>query len=90
MPQLFRYLGYCIYFWSNENQEPLHIHVCKGKPTANATKIWILENGTPLLQSNSSRIPSSDLSKIYAFIKTNEAFIKIRWNEMFGYLKYYS
>lgn len=90
MPQLFRYLGYCFYFWSNENQEPLHIHVCKGKPTSNATKIWILENGTTILQNNNSQIPPSDLSKIYAFIKTNKNFIERKWNEMLGYLRYHS
>ena len=87
MPQLFRYLRYCIYFCSNENQEPLHIHVCKGKPTTNAIKILILEDETPILQNNNSRISSLDLSKIYAFIKTNKTFIRSKWNEMFGYLK---
>ncbi len=44
MPNLFSYLGYVIYFWSNENNEPIHIHVSKGSPSANATKIWITKN----------------------------------------------
>lgn len=25
--------GYTVYFWSNENDEPIHVHVAKGKPT---------------------------------------------------------
>ena len=40
MPQIFRFGEYWIYFWTNESQplEPVHIHVSKGAPTANATK----------------------------------------------------
>lgn len=47
MPQIFRFGEYWIYFWTNENQplEPIHIHVAKGAPTANATKIWITSTG---------------------------------------------
>ena len=32
--------GYRIFFWSRETGEPVHVHVCKGSPTENATKIW--------------------------------------------------
>jgi hypothetical protein len=43
MPQLLRVGSYCIYFWSNESDplESIHVHISEGKPTANATKIWI-------------------------------------------------
>ena len=37
--------GYSVYFWSNENNEPIHVHVAKGKPTPNATKIWLTKSG---------------------------------------------
>lgn len=26
VPNLFRYLGYTIFFWANENFEPIHVH----------------------------------------------------------------
>lgn len=45
MPNLFNYLGYTIFFWANENFEPIHVHICKGNPTANATKVWITKSG---------------------------------------------
>ena len=47
MPRIFRFGEYWIYFWTNENKplEPVHIHVAKGAPTANATKIWITSTG---------------------------------------------
>ena len=44
MPNLYSWMGYVIFFWSNENYEPIHVHVCKGKPSANATKIWITKS----------------------------------------------
>ena len=38
LPNLFTVSGYKIYFWSNENNEPIHVHVSKGQPTPNSTK----------------------------------------------------
>lgn len=38
---LYKLLGYTIYFWSGDAGEP--VHVCKGRPTENATKIWVGE-----------------------------------------------
>ena len=53
MPRIFRFGEYWIYFWTNENKplEPVHIHVAKGAPTVNATKIWITSTGQ-ILRSN--------------------------------------
>ena len=31
-------IGYKIYFWSNENNEPIHIHISKGKLTRKCYK----------------------------------------------------
>lgn len=45
LPKLFMVSGYTVYFWSNENGEPIHVHIAKGKPTPNATKIWLTKSG---------------------------------------------
>lgn len=45
LPSLFQIGGYKVFFWSNENNEPIHVHVGKGKPSSNATKIWITSAG---------------------------------------------
>ena len=47
MPQVFRLGSYWVYFWTNENKplEPVHVHIAEGKPTSNATKIWITRAG---------------------------------------------
>lgn len=58
MPQIFRMGEYWIYFWTNENKpiEPIHVHIAKGKPTENATKVWITSTGKCYLCNNNSRI----------------------------------
>ena len=58
MPQVFKIGSYWVYFWSNENDplEPVHVHVAKGKPEANATKIWITSKGKCYLAHNKSNI----------------------------------
>ena len=48
MPNLFTILGYKVYFWSNENDEPIHVHISKGIPSKNAAKIWLTRNGVIL------------------------------------------
>ena len=44
LPNIFELYGYKIYFWSNENNEPIHVHVSKGVPKGNSTKIWLTKN----------------------------------------------
>lgn len=47
MPQIFKFGGYIIFFWSNENKpmEPIHVHIAKHNPRANSTKVWITKRG---------------------------------------------
>ena len=40
MPTLYKLLGYTIYFWSGDGAEPVHVHVGKGRPNENDTKIY--------------------------------------------------
>ncbi|MFI3231372.1 MAG: DUF4160 domain-containing protein [bacterium] len=46
MPKLYVINGYQISIWSNENGEPIHIHISKRKPTPNSTKVWICSDNT--------------------------------------------
>lgn len=52
--------GYIVYFGSNEEGEPIHVHVSKGRPTPNATKIWLTRTGGCIVASNGSQIASKD------------------------------
>ena len=83
MPQVFVILGYIVYFWSNENDEPIHVHVCKGSPQKDATKGWITEDG-PVLEHNKSKIPKKDLKRILAWIAMNDELIIKKWQFHFS------
>ena len=45
LPSLFEQYGYRIFFCSNENNVPIHVHVSKGTPHGNSTKIWLTKSG---------------------------------------------
>jgi hypothetical protein len=89
MPKAIRdFLGLCFFFWSNETSanilEPIHIHICKGKPSANATKVWLKQNGTVELCHNNSQISDAELSKALEYIKANYNNIVAEWYRHFG------
>ena len=81
MPQIFRMGEYWIYFWTNENKpvEPIHVHIAKGKPSDNATKVWITSAGKCLLCNNNSRIPSHTLRNIMRMVEARSTDIIQRW-----------
>ena len=84
MPKpLLDFLGYSFFFWSMENGEPPHIHVCKGSPSPNATKFLIAKNGIELVH-NKSKIPENDLKKIARYILENRAEIIESWFDFFS------
>ncbi len=91
MPQLLRIGPYIIYFWSNENMplEPIHVHIGEGRATADATKLWITSTGKAIVSNNNSQIPDKVLRKIIRIIEGNSDYIKDKWFEHFGEIKYF-
>lgn len=91
MPQIFKFGGYILFFWSNENKptEPVHIHIAKHNPRANSTKVWITKKGKALICNNNSQISSMDLRKLIAFIEANSYEIIQKWFEYFGEISFY-
>ncbi len=83
MPSIFEICGYKIYFWSNENNEPIHVHVSKGKPTQNSTKIWLTKSGGCILSNNNSKIPNNDLNVLLDAITSNYFFIVSYWKKFY-------
>ena len=76
MPSLFRLFGYVIFFWSNEGAplEPVHVHVAKGVPNANATKIWMTEAGGCIIANNNSKIPIRTLNAIVDVLESRSSY----------------
>lgn len=83
MPNLFTVSGYKVYFWANENNEPVHVHISKGKPAANATKIWITRNGGCIIAHNGSGIPQRELNELMDFISAQFFLICREWKKFF-------
>jgi len=89
MPKIYEIMGYQISIWSNENGEPIHVHVSKKKPSANSTKLWLLSNGTFIVANNKSKVPIHDLNRIIDILNINACEIKNMWIAYHGYEKYY-
>ena len=84
MPKVLQdFLGYAIYFWANENNEPPHFYVSKGKQTANATKFWIRRDGVELAH-NDGQIPAKDLRKIETYLLATQDSILAAWFRFFN------
>lgn len=83
MPKLFTVSGYIVYFGSNEEGEPIHVHVSKGRPTPNATKIWLTRTGGCIVASNGGQIASKELNELMEFISAQFFLICARWKQFF-------
>ncbi len=78
--------GYHIYFWSNEGEplEPIHFHISR-VPHKDATKYWILRDGTLKQENNNDNIPANDLQRIVHLmsLEKNVETTKKKWIEHF-------
>lgn len=83
MPNLFTVSGYKIYFWANEDGEPIHVHIAKRKPSANGTKVWLTKKGGCILACNGSQIPKKELNQLMVFISAQFFLICSAWKEFF-------
>ena len=77
MPEVFRILGFVFFFYSNEGQEPIHIHVRKAGGFA---KFWI----EPVELDFSNGMKVNDIKKAEEIIVENLEIIKKKWDEVFG------
>ena len=55
----------------------------KGKPSPNATKIWLTCTGQCVVANNDSRIPQSDLKELLDVISAQFFMICRKWKEHF-------
>jgi len=80
LPAIFRHKGYRFFFYSNEGepQEPLHVHVRKGKAVA---KLWL--EPEPAVAS-SFGVAARELRELLTVAVGNRQLIARYWNEHFG------
>jgi len=77
MAEVFRALGFVFFFYSNEGQEPMHIHVRKAGGFA---KFWI----EPVELDFSQGLKVAEIKKAEELIDKHLELIKTKWNEVFG------
>jgi hypothetical protein len=77
MPTVLLIKGYRFFFFSNEGNEPVHIHIEKADSYA---KFWI----DPLFVSVNHGFTSKELREIGELIDKHEALIKDKWYEYFN------
>ncbi len=83
LPSIFQVGGYKVYFWSNENGEAIHVHIGKGKPTSNATKVWLTASGGCIVANNGSKIPQNELNELLEIISAQYFLICDEWKNHF-------
>ena len=77
MPTVLLQSGFRFFFYSNENDEPIHIHVKKGNAEG---KIWL----EPLVEiAYLLRFTNGEEREIMDIVSNNEELFKQKWNEHF-------
>jgi hypothetical protein len=77
MPTVLRIGKFRFYFFSNEREEPRHIHV---KAAENEAKFWL--NPTEL--ASNYGFSSRELNELESLVKQNETVFLEAWNEYFS------
>lgn len=91
MPNILRIGGYYVFFWTNDKNEPVHVHVAKRHKKGKSTKLWLTKSGSCLKANNDSRIPKQDLTVIMRVVELNHDLICQKWKKLFAQkdLKFY-
>ncbi|WP_372946823.1 DUF4160 domain-containing protein [Mariniphaga sp.] len=77
MPVVLRIKGYRFYFFSNENAEPMHIHITKADANG---KVWL----EPIIETAYFYgFTSKQQKEIEEIIKENSDYLKRMWDEYF-------
>ncbi len=77
MPTVLRIKGFRFFFYSNENDEPPHIHIESAENTA---KFWLL----PVELANSYGFSAKEINTIRKIVVENQQLFIDTWNEYFG------
>lgn len=77
MPTVLLIKSYRFFFFSNERNEPIHIHIEKADSYA---KFWL----DPLFVAINHGFTSKELREISEIIEKNEILIRNKWDELFS------
>jgi hypothetical protein len=77
MPEVFREFGFVFFFYANEGQEPMHIHVRKAGGFA---KFWM----DPIELDFAQGMKITELKMAEQLIIEHSELIKSKWHEVHG------
>jgi hypothetical protein len=78
MPTLLLLYGFRFFFYSNEGNEPPHVHVTKGDAYG---KVWL---DPEIVVAYMVAFSTSEQKQIIEVIKGHSEEFKTKWNEYFG------
>ena len=76
MPTVLRAGPYLVYFYSNERDEPPHVHVDRDRETA---KFWL----DPLKVAGNRGFPAHELTRIAAILEDHQFDLLEAWHDFF-------
>ena len=77
MPTVTRIGGFRFFFFSNERDEPPHIHV---EAAGRYAKFWV----APVSLAASANFRSHELTELRRIVLEQSDFLKEKWDEFFG------
>ena len=77
MPTVLRRGPYRFYFYSNEGDEPMHVHIERDR---NIAKFWL----DPVRLQRSGGFRPTEISRISRLVENNRETIAEAWNEYFS------
>ena len=77
MPTVLRIDGHRFFFFSNEGDEPPHIHIEKAE---NHAKFWL----TPVAPAKSVGYHAAELTRLENLAEEHRLFFEGKWHEYFG------
>jgi hypothetical protein len=85
LPKLYTIGKYVIFFWSNENNEPVHVHVAVKRMSQYSVKIWLTKDGGCVVaKQDKNIIHPSNLNTLLSAIRANHDEICEQWKNHFG------
>lgn len=78
MPTILLIFGWRFYFYSNENREPLHIHVQKAEMEA---KFWLDEELFEIREAYSYNMKPNDKKEVRKIIFEHFEYITEQWKQ---------
>jgi len=77
MPTILRLGPFRFFFYSNENNEPAHIHIQRDKMLA---KFWL----NPIALASSTRFSSKELKQLEMLVIEHKKLLLEAWNDYFS------